>query len=73
MFFSPNLFTLQWTKKTSSLCGIFYVLDHDECNTTTHGCQHKCVNDHGSYACSCSNGYQLNSDKKTCSGWIQVI
>lgn len=67
------MFTLQPVEKISSLCRILDFLDHDECKTTTHGCQHKCVNNHGSYACSCSNGYQLNSDKKTCSGWIQVI
>lgn len=69
---SPMLFTLQWILKSSSLCHISHFSDHDECETTSHGCQHKCVNNHGSYACSCSDGYQLNSDKKTCSGWIQV-
>lgn len=51
----------------------FLFSDHDECNTTIHGCQRKCMNNHGSYACSCLKGYQLNSDKKTSSEWVQVV
>ena len=44
------------------------VLDHDECKMANHGCQQRCINRHGSYACTCVNGYRLNSDNKTCSG-----
>lgn len=44
------------------------VLDHDECNTESHGCQQKCVNMHGTYSCACLLGYELNNDNKTCSG-----
>ena len=44
------------------------LLDHNECNSESHGCQQKCVNEHGNYSCACSKGYTLNSDKKTCSG-----
>ena len=52
---------------------IYQFSDHNECSTTSHGCQQKCVNDHGSYTCSCFNGYQLISDNKTCSGKIQIL
>lgn len=52
---------------------IYQFSDHNECSTTSHGCQQKCVNDHGSYTCSCFNGYQLISDNKTCSGKIQLL
>ena len=48
-------------------------LDHDECLTSNHGCQHKCVNEHGSFSCRCDKGYELNNDNKTCSGEMQVI
>ena len=44
------------------------VLDHNECNAASHGCEQKCVNAHGSYSCACLKGYQLNNDSKTCSG-----
>lgn len=49
------------------------VLDKDECKTPSHGCQQKCLNEHGSYSCTCLDGYQLNSDNKTCSGYVSVI
>ena len=48
-------------------CFIF-IVDRDECNAGTHDCQQKCVNEYGSFSCSCFYGYQLNKDKKTCSG-----
>ena len=44
------------------------IVDRNECNTGIHDRQQKCVNEHGSFPCSCIYGYQLNSDKKTCSG-----
>ena len=43
-------------------------LDLNECNTASHGCQQKCINDHGSFSCACLNGYRLNNDNRTCSG-----
>ena len=45
-------------------------LDHNECNTTSHGCQQKCVNEFGGYSCACLKGFKLNNDRKTCSGII---
>ena len=49
------------------------LLDRDECNTESHGCQQKCVNKYGSYSCACLNGFKLNSDKKNCSGKISTV
>ena len=46
----------------------FFVLDNNECNTLIHGCEQKCLNNHGNYTCACFSGYQLNSDQRTCSG-----
>ena len=51
----------------------FIILDRDECNTESHGCQQKCVNEYGSYSCACLNGYKLNSDNKTCSGKVSRV
>lgn len=45
-----------------------HLLDHDECGTAKHDCQHKCENTVGGYVCGCPKGFQLNKDKKTCSG-----
>ena len=52
------------------IVSFFILLDHNECNGESHGCQQKCVNEHGNYSCACLKGYILNSDKKTCSGYI---
>ena len=59
----------QWFGCYSSRFSYFsIVLDHDECKTTSHGCQQKCVNEYGRYFCACTHGYHLNSDNRTCSG-----
>ena len=47
---------------------VFYDLDVDECKKTNGGCQHTCENIVGSFKCSCKDGYDLSSDKKSCSG-----
>ncbi|XP_070174362.1 fibrillin-1-like [Littorina saxatilis] len=39
--------------------------DHDECKDNL--CSHKCSNSQGGFTCSCYNGFQLNSDQRTCS------
>lgn len=36
------------------------------CSTTTHGCDHFCINTPGSYLCRCKQGYVLNPDGRTC-------
>ncbi|XP_068732482.1 uncharacterized protein [Montipora capricornis] len=40
--------------------------DVDECSKNRGGCQHKCVNTHGSFLCECDPGYSLNPDKRSC-------
>ena len=43
--------------------------DVNECNGV-HECDHDCTNVDGSYMCSCDPGYELQSDNKTCEGFI---
>ncbi|VDL61324.1 unnamed protein product [Hymenolepis diminuta] len=41
--------------------------DIDECLEGTHGCEHNCINTHGSYNCTCRDGYQVSLyDPKRC-------
>ena len=47
---------------------VFIFLDIDECLINNGSCDHNCHNSDGSYTCSCSNGYQLNSDGHACDG-----
>ena len=57
---------LQWTSKT---CSISSLSDIDECALDNGGCDHTCINDQGSYECTCNEGYLLNTeDGTTCTG-----
>ena len=47
---------------------IYYTSDVNECTDNNGGCEHSCVNNEGSYSCSCKSGYSLNSNGKNCSG-----
>ncbi|CAC5372376.1 Signal peptide, CUB and EGF-like domain-containing protein 2,Fibrillin-2,Matrilin-2,Multiple epidermal growth factor-like domains protein 6 [Mytilus coruscus] len=40
--------------------------DLNECAAGTHNCQQVCINNHGSFACTCKSGFLMNGDKKTC-------
>ena len=42
--------------------------DIDECVRGIDGCQHTCINNPGSFLCSCNTGYALASDGKDCFG-----
>ena len=46
----------------------YLIIDIDECATDTDNCGEFCHNLVGSYYCSCSAGYQLDSDDHTCVG-----
>lgn len=43
-------------------------LDIDECTIMNGGCETHCTNSEGSYECSCSEGYALMPDLRTCAG-----
>lgn len=40
--------------------GISCEIDIDECLEGIHECEHKCINLHGSYKCSCKDGYHIS-------------
>ena len=42
--------------------------DIDECDENTDSCSQTCENTVGSFICSCSPGYQLNSNGISCDG-----
>ncbi|XP_078672397.1 uncharacterized protein LOC144911822 [Branchiostoma floridae x Branchiostoma belcheri] len=46
------------------MCTVLLYLD--ECATVNGGCVQNCTNNIGSFQCSCSNGYRLNSDGFSC-------
>ena len=45
-------------------------LDKNECTEGTSGCNHHCTDFPGSFRCSCTAGYRLRSDGKTCQGRV---
>lgn len=49
-------------------CGPLSMADIDECTIMNGGCETHCTNSEGSYECSCSEGYALMPDLRTCSG-----
>ena len=48
------------------------ISDVDECSNSTslrlNNCDQMCINEKGSYYCTCSDGYHLGSDKASCLG-----
>ena len=42
--------------------------DINECAMYNGNCSQICTNTNGSYLCSCSSGYGLNADNRTCTG-----
>ena len=47
----------------------FFIIDIDECSVT-NPCTQYCNNTIGSFECSCRDGFQLHSDKFTCTGTV---
>ena len=45
-------------------------LDLDECSLgrNVHHCAHNCTNMPGSYYCTCSQGFELSANRRTCNG-----
>lgn len=44
-----------------------FVTDIDECLEQTSGCEQRCSNTPGAFACQCFIGFSLKSDRATCS------
>lgn len=38
----------------------------DECLENKGDCEHNCVNEVGSYKCTCKEGFKLRDDNRTC-------
>lgn len=47
--------------------------DIDECMIMNGGCDTQCTNSEGSYECSCSEGYALMPDGRSCAGTAQIF
>ncbi|XP_063966093.1 epidermal growth factor-like protein 7 [Lytechinus pictus] len=46
--------------------GQYCEIDINECEGTSHGCQQRCENKEGSFACKCQTGFTLAEDGKSC-------
>ena len=42
--------------------------DVNECTMGTCNCTQLCINNIGSYTCTCNSGYNLDADNHTCNG-----
>ncbi len=49
-----------------SSCQWWAFLDIDECRVSNGNCAQLCVNTRGSFTCTCTPGYQLGTDGRTC-------
>ena len=45
---------------------LFSLIDINECRSAKLVCHHYCTNTLGSYRCGCNDGFQLDTDQKTC-------
>lgn len=44
------------------------IIDINECNSNNGGCEQNCINQQGTYHCTCNAGYDLSSNKHNCDG-----
>ena len=56
-----------------ALNSMAYIIDINECTEGAHDCDHICTNNEGSYTCSCSRGYSLAGDGKSCTGKQHLV
>lgn len=68
------LFTdsLQSSHYMKPKCNFLLPTDIDECAIANGGCAGSCANNVGSFECSCTIGYQLNSKLFTCDGMLTL-
>ena len=65
--FGGELFYLYFSLRIKLSLKMFFCLDINECQLGIHDCQQLCTNTEGSFQCSCTVGFQANSDG-TCTG-----
>ena len=71
LIYSPGFKTKRETQNNKSHVESMrrkFLEDIDECQEDTDGCSQLCIDNDGSFTCSCNSGYRLKSDKKTCEG-----
>ena len=47
-------------------------IDINQCSTNNGGCEQECTDLIPGYECSCYNGYELDTDKHSCTGKLYV-
>lgn len=52
----------------SNIILTYTIIDINECQVSQGNCSHNCINNFGSYRCTCPSGYYLGIDGKTCQG-----
>ena len=67
-FVLASYFVLLDEKKAINYHIIHPPIDINECALNNGNCSQTCTNKNGTYMCSCTNGYLLNPDNRTCSG-----
>ncbi|XP_063961299.1 uncharacterized protein LOC129269692 [Lytechinus pictus] len=56
----------QYDCQSVILRGTLCEIDIDECLSSENECSHQCVNDEGSYHCTCPEGHRLDSSRRQC-------
>lgn len=49
------------------------IIDIDECVSGSHNCEQICMNNNGSFECSCNDGFKLSTDRKSCVGKQSIL
>jgi len=52
------------------ILSVLLCTDINECSAGIHSCDQDCVNNNGSFQCTCQDGYVLGGDDSTCEGNI---
>lgn len=50
------------------MAGNFFLIDVDECSLDLHDCNQTCVDTHGSFNCTCVEGYLSEDSGRNCAG-----
>jgi len=65
----PVISVTKVSSTTSTVMCVLIIMfsDINECSGN-HTCDHACADTHGSFVCSCDDGFDLQSDGRTCIG-----